>query len=225
MSTASNKPYSEVLVIDVCDTLFKSNTTFDFVDYLLGNTNRLRHQFFLLITSRLSPAFYTLELLGKVTGIDVIRRLVIFLLRGYPKNMVEQWATDFMEDFLMPRLNTEVLQILQHRKSSKRFLISSSVEPVVKAIAHRLNVGYYASGLEERNGVITGRMSMDLTGKKHHVVEAINLTTPIHQLVVVTDNKSDYRLVEMAQERFVVVYSEEKKNFWRPLNPKFILLD
>ncbi len=225
MNTAFKKSYSEVLVIDVCDTLFKSNTTFDFVNYLLSNSNTLRHWFFLMITSRLSPVFYSLELVGKLTGFDVTRWLVVFLLRGFRKKVLNQYAEEFLDFFLMPRLNAEILEFLENRKNSKRFLMSSSLEPVVKAIANRLGVDYYSSNLEERDELITGRMYNDLTGKKHQIVKEMNLKNPIHHLVVVTDNKSDYALVEMAQERFVVIYSDDEKNYWRRLNPKFILID
>ena len=212
----------KLVICDVCDTLYKSNTTFDFIRYLLKREGGLKYFLFNIFTSKLSPVFYCMVLLGKLTRTDVIRKNVLRLLKGKTDNELNSVANSFYDDFLINRENREVFEIIDRNKSGSVLLVSSSIDPVIQAIANRHQIHFRSSVLERIDGKASGKLVTDLTGKKHELVSEEMKNKNVGHLMVITDNKSDFDLVAMATERIVIVTKESEKDFWVELNPSFI---
>lgn len=210
-----------LVLCDIDDSLFRSNTTFDFLEYAARNDGVLR-TWLRIYTRRWSPVFLFLTALGAVIRRDVVRERGIRLLAGMEKKRIQTLAFAFYDEWLAPRINTEVETLLNRHPESGRYLVSSTLEPVAMAIASRLGVDFRASQLEEVNGRLTGRMTLDLTGEKHAIAVALREQNPSARLIVITDNRSDRKLVEMAEERFVIVHSESDRLFWSDLHPSYI---
>lgn len=210
-----------LIICDIDDSLFRSNTTFDFLAYVAKPSWRMRWQLRLL-THRASPIFLLFTVVGKITGKDLVRNTALRLLTGMDKHEVDQMAVSFYEKGLKEKINLEVWNRMNAYPHAYRCLASSTLQPVAQAIASSLDVAYRASELEVINGRLTGRLSIDLTGKKEGVAIELKQIHPTARLIAITDNKSDRKLVEMADERIVIIRRDSDKSYWSDLQPSYI---
>jgi phosphoserine phosphatase len=209
----------KLVICDVCDTLYRSNTTFDFIRYFVGKKkNSLFIIWFYLLTSKKSPLFFFLLFISKASRRDWIRTLALKLLKGASIQDLDSLATSFYIDFLIDRSNVEVFKLLSH----DTILVSSSIDPVVATIAKANGLKFESSRLEWHQGKATGNLATDITGRKHEIARKLFSLGSFNRLQVITDNRSDWGLVKLANERFVIIGKESEKKFWRDLNPTFI---
>jgi phosphoserine phosphatase len=208
----------KLVICDVCDTLYRSNTTFDFIRYFVGRKKSPLRIWFYLLTNRKSPLFFFLIFVGKVSRRDWIRTLALKFLKGTSMEELDSLATSFYTDFLIGRSNVEVFKLL----SQDAILVSSSIDPVVATIAKANGLKFKSSRMEWHQGKATGNLATDITGHKHEIAAEIFSLGSFNQLRVITDNRSDWELVKLADERFVIIKEESEKKFWRDLNPTFV---
>ncbi len=211
-----------IYFFDICDTLYKSNTTFDFIDFYFKRQRRLVKRIFLQgIRSRRSPLFFLLAIAGRVYGVDLHKRIAIKLLRGEHKERLEVMAERFYEEVLRNTAIKTTRGLLDEARSreDRVILLSATIDPVAKIIADKLACSYICSGLEYVDDKATGKIVFDLAGMKETIVRR-------HfgdiEYAVVTDNFSDFELVKGAQIRFVVVYNKKSEEHWKTLNPALI---
>jgi HAD superfamily phosphoserine phosphatase-like hydrolase len=214
---------SSLFFCDVCDTLYRSNTTFDFIRFVVTKRAHFKQLSLWAISSKQSPVFYLLILLNKVTARDWTRQLALRFLHGMSNEELEQEASQFYQQYLVPRANQEIFQYIK-KPSVTAILLSSSINPVIKAIAQANGLSYFCSEVELKDGKATGQLQFDMTGRKHEVAKKLMAERAIPSVGVITDNYSDWELVKLADERLVVVASEAQKNFWKPLSPHFIVV-
>lgn len=222
-----SKPEPELYVFDICDTLFYSNTTFDFIKFVLesrrmtGELNWFRHY-----TKKASPVFLTLAFLQKLSKADWHKKLALKLLQGISRTELYTLGEQFEQQFLPLRVIAQTHQMLNKLKADGKLvvLISASLDPVVAAIAKTLQVDFRCSELEyDARGNSTGNLKFEMTGRKLSALQEM-LSHQQPNFAVATDNFSDFGLVEAACQRYVVVYNEKSLNFWKSLNPEFIKL-
>jgi phosphoserine phosphatase len=212
-----------LVVCDVCDTLFDSNTTFDFIKFILRRDNGFR--FFILqnISSKYSPLFYLMTFLGKVVGADMIRSIGILLLKNKSEDQLSDLANQFFDEYLASRKNQLVFRLLEQQEG-KVILLSSSISPIIKVIASHYGFDFVCSELDFKSSITSGKLRTDLTGKKHIVLRKLMDDNNINNLVAISDNHSDYEMIKMANHRYVVIKSETDKSFWKSLSPQFLLV-
>ncbi|AMM51669.1 hypothetical protein TH61_11445 [Rufibacter sp. DG15C] len=216
---------TELFVFDICDTLFLSNTTFDFIEFALGEKAlTIRSLLFKLFTKRFSPIFLCLYILQKVTKVDWPKKLVLNLLKGFSKKELYTLGKLFEQRFLPSKKIEQTHQMLNNlvENHKKVVLVSASIDPVVSAIAFYLGVPFLSSMLEyDDDGLTTGNLTFEMTGKKLENISQL-LSFPTAKFAVATDNFSDRSLVEAAHQRFVIIYNTQARLFWQELNPYFI---
>jgi len=209
-----------LVVCDVCDTLFASNTTFDFIRFILKQENRFRFFVLQCISAKYSPLFYLSIATGKLTGVDLVRSFALSFLKNKKEQQLIDLANHFFDQYLVTRKNEKVFSLLA-KQEAKVVLLSSSISPVIAVIASRYGFDYVCSELEFKNSVTTGKLKTDLTEKKHLVVNDLVRDQHI-ELVAITDNRSDFEMIKMANQRYVVIKKEAEKSFWKELNPQFL---
>lgn len=214
---------SDLVIFDVCNTLYDSNTTFDFIRFVLQRRYPRRLAAFRLLSYKYSPFFIGWLVAGKLVRKDLVRQRAVGLLKGLHRNELLQLADDFYNTCLLPKRIGEVLQMLgAAQEHAEVWLFSNSVEPVIRTIAEKLGVRYEATELEyDAQGIFTGRISRDMTGRKKDVfLRRFGPDAAIR--LMCSDNRSDHAILQLAQERYVVVYHPSDKQFWQQLNPTFI---
>ena len=219
----------ELVLFDVCDTLYAENTTAGFLRHLhegRGSRSYAVRQW--LAASRLSPFFYLGAASHRWLHHDLARMWLIRSLRGKTRAVLEQSARTYVQEMLPLRLNPVVHERLkQHKRLGDRILlVSSSLDIVIAAIAETLGVEWRASTLEFSEGRCTGRLRTDLTGRKQEVVEDLRREVEGRQrLRVYTDNFSDLNLVRKADAPVVIIPAGQgKRARWGGVDAEFIEL-
>lgn len=219
---------ADVFVFDVCDTLFYSNTTFDFLRFVLEQQgSRSKQTVLKALTTRWSPVFVGLYAWQKVVGGDPVKDVALRLLAGTSKAELYELGRRFVAEFLPTRRIGRTHELLAGlvRPQTRVLLLSASLDPVIAALAAALgNVEFVSSQLEyDAQGRCTGHLQRELTGQKQHALhQLLGAPTEPIRLAVATDNFTDRELVTQAAVRYVVVHTAAAKQFWQELNPQFI---
>jgi phosphoserine phosphatase len=211
-----------LVVFDLCNTLYYSNTTFDFIEYILSQNHfRLKLRLFHTIYNKYSPIFIFLLLIEKFWIKNLIRNLAVRLLNGISRDDLYMNGEKFLKEFLCHHEISEIHSMLRKAKKFEVnvYLISDSLEPVVKAVAKEFDVQYIANKLQFFDGCSTGRL--DKEKQKIDWVSEINYK----ELTVISDNKTDLDLLEKADIGYAVIHNEKDDRFWnRFQNIKSIII-
>lgn len=189
------------ILVDVCWTLYRSNTTFDFLDAIIPNKSyRLLRAFF-----RTHIGYRGNIVLYRITHIDWQRRFAIRYLKGMSKTELEQKAKAFVLKLEQTKRIESSFNVLT-QLHSPIIILSGTLDCIAEEIGKRLQAtAVYASPLEYHNGICTGRLKKDILLRKQQYVN----TTPF---AILTDNTTDIALVKRAEKAFIVCYSN--KEWW-----------
>ena len=211
-----------IIVSDVCDTLYFSNTTMDYVFYVLKQEGRKGSlNLIYSISSKKSPLFYSLILISKIIKVDLIKVMTVKMLKGISKETLDRYAQSFVKEELSGRKIEKTFSLLNQFSGARWILLSSSLDPVVSAVAATLKSEYASSQLEYKQGICTGKLIFEMKGKKHEVLED-KFGTFSEELLVISDNISDRELILKADKRYAVVYKDKFKSFWKKMNATII---
>lgn len=173
------KEHSRPLLTDICWTLYRSNTTFDFLDSIIvaPRYRRMRHFF----TTRFGK--YSNLLLLKVFRIDLQRSLALRYIRHLDKDTLLDKARTFYNTYLEPRKNEEVFRILRERQI---ILASGTIDVIAQTVAEQLHpTAVHSSHI-----------------LKHHLLDTY------HDFDIITDNTADLPLIRKAHHAYIVVYND-----------------
>lgn len=192
-----------VAVFDVCNTLYKSNTTYDFIDYYLQSESVRKLALFRISRSRFLLPLWVI--LGRICKTDMFRYFAIGMLRGAREQYVRDKAVRFVEEVLSQRQNESALSLMQRLRNEGYTVVlaSGSLLVVVEEIASVLKVReYFACSLESCDGLLTGRYLQDIRGEKDRVI-AMRFRR-CSDLAVVTDNREDVNLILHASRAWII---------------------
>lgn len=139
---------------------------------------------------------------------DMIRVLHIKSLKDINVQILEKDANDFVEQYLENKKIKEVHDILKNYDNEDVILVSATIDIIANAIAHKLGgLKYISTILEYKEDKCLGKIKDDLLGNKQHYFKNQEIE------FIITDNKSDLPLCQMAKE--VVIVSKKKNlSFW-----------
>ncbi|EMG9280292.1 haloacid dehalogenase-like hydrolase [Enterobacter cloacae] len=190
-------------IVDVCHTLYRSNTTFDYVDFVLNKKNKK------IILLKVKPIKYTLIIMGRFLHKDIYRYLYIKRLRGFKKKELEDIANEFYKNKLDRLKILSTFNAINKEINNYKFILASaSLNIVIEAIIKNEKIFEgiaYSSSLDFKNDICTGKLSQDLLGNKHKYFSEVNW--------VITDNISDLKLAKKSEK--VTILSKPKNiAFW-----------
>ena len=110
----------KLIIFDVCWTLYRSNTTFDFIKYVykVEGINSFKLDFLNSLIGR-----FLILLLGKLVGRDIYRELFVDLLKGFSKESLEN---------LITKAKDLGYQVIIH------YVTVTSPEMAIERVAHRV---------------------------------------------------------------------------------------
>ena len=180
---------------DICWTLFSSNTTFDFLDFLFSSNasyRRLRRLF------KTRAGKYANLLLYRLFRYDMHRRLAARHLKGMTRTELEQKAEQFYQSYLLPRKIENVWRVLPKENI---VIASGTLDVIANTVAKHIGAyKVYASRLQYKNDVCTGTLSDILLTKHLHIAG-------IEHFDIITDNLTDAELVNKAEKATIVTYN------------------
>lgn len=202
-------------VFDICGTIFKSNTTFDFLTFLLvpksksySCFDKLRKTIFWKVINKLLRTYFHL---------DITRIIALRFLRGYNREQLLSEADTFYDAYLIKHLNMDVLDEIrgiQANHSSDLLIASATIDVVAEVIANRLQIKEWRSSeLCYKDGICQGKLSKDLLGKKKELVGDV-LSRPVDSMF--TDDFTDIALLKCAKQKNIIVYPKTFKK-WKKI--------
>ena len=191
------------IVVDICWTLFYSNTTFDFLDFTIEDKRYrcLRRFFRTRLGHLMNLALY------RITHWDCERTLCIRFLKGYSRAQLKASAERFYTQYLCPRKIEPVWeQVAQARKEGKTLiLVSGTLDCVADVVAEQLGAQRsFASTLEYKHECATGRFS-DFLLTKEEVLHRLG------DFDIITDNLTDLALIRRAQSVTIICYNNRTR--------------
>lgn len=216
---------SRLVIFDVCDTLYSVNTTMDFIGFYgrQENSRRIGHILRRWL-SRRSPFFYLGAVALRLLDWDIAKERIIAFLAGEERSRLNEAVSQYVRDILPSAKNHELHERLKsHQANGDRIiLVSSSLDLVVAQIADQLGLEYRASILEFANDRCTGRLSLDLTGRKAgQLRELAGIGSTIW---VYTDNRSDKDLISIADRATIVLPRGQGHDRWAGDEHEYVAL-
>jgi len=199
------------ILVDICGTLYKSNTTFDFLSFYLKSKP---YKVFRIISRSIFWRILNKLLFSKF-HIDLTRIIAVSFLRGSTINELKKAMEDFyMESLTHLKINS-VLEVLEYYKTAgtQIILVSATLDFIAEKIASSLDIKqWYATELVYKNDVCVGRISRDLLNMKLPYLQTQNVNPPFS--TVLTDNFTDLDLVIEAKHAIIVTNNRNLK-YWK----------
>ncbi|GHT86570.1 hypothetical protein FACS1894137_12340 [Spirochaetia bacterium] len=208
-------------LIDICGTIYNSNTTFDFLDYIF-NKNKLYKYVRIIFRAKLLIIInYILLYMFKY---DFIRSSLIKFLYGYSRQELILKANCFIDEILNDKKQINVLNVIKNIAiNNELILVSSTLDCIAKQVADELCIDkYFASELEYNNNICTGKIKKDYLFLKLDMIQK-NGISPLFN-VTVSDNISDIELMKQSMFSYIVVSQKNKKKWYKKIE-KYALTD
>lgn len=209
-----------LFLADVDDTLVSENTTVGFVEHVLAAAgDEQAADAVRALGDRRGANGIALAALHRLTGIDRARPRILAHLRGRSRADLQTVARAYVSGLLdRSAIPPAIARLERARAAGARVvLVTSTVDPVAAALAHRLDADYRSSTLAWEGDRCTGALAADLTGAKLDAVE--DLLDGAREVTVMTDNRTDRDLLARADHRIVVVRHRRDAAWWADLAP------
>jgi HAD superfamily phosphoserine phosphatase-like hydrolase len=202
----------QLAVFDVCDTIYRVNTTFSFLDHFFENNKK--YQFYRKMT-KFFPIRVVNYFFYKLFKKDIIRLYGTYFLKGKTVEEVQKYTQKFVCNDLVKEIKNSIYEMIRNYKNQgyKIVLMSGSYTFVIEEVAKYFNADYFfASKLIVINEHYTGKYDNDIIFTKYEILK--REFNQIDKLVVVSNNKSDLKLMQFAQKSFAVCNRESDTKFW-----------
>ncbi|MDQ1000800.1 HAD superfamily phosphoserine phosphatase-like hydrolase [Neobacillus niacini] len=200
------------IIFDICGTIYDANTSFAFIENVLIKYSRTYRTIYKILKS--IPGRIINKILFKFFNYDLFKQVTTRFLRNHSEEFIANLSKEFVLNHLKPKERKDVINLLNQYKGDKWkvVFISGAYDFIVKEVANFYGVDdYYASTLETKNGIYTGRYKDDILDKKHVIFQS-NFKD-VEELIVVSDNKTDYELFKLAKNKYVITNKRDMA-FW-----------
>ena len=191
-------------LVDVCWTLFYSNTTFDFLDFAVKDKRYVRLRRFgkTWIGRKLNLLIY------KLFRYDWLRSRSLRYLAGKSRSKLLELAERFYRDYLLPR---RIEQVWQQLPKTNIVIVSGTLDIIAQTVARHLGAkAYFATETAFEDDVFTGRFNDLLLTKASALPQYSDYD-------IITDNLTDIDLVRKARKATIVLYNNQHR--WAAVLP------
>ena len=200
----------KIAIIDICGTLFESNTTFDFLDYFIRSW---KFRLFRKISKSIIWRVFN-KICRRLGGWDLTRIIALRFLKGYSRQQLTVAAEDFYNTYLVHKIQQPVYVVVEElrRTGYKLCLVSATLDCIAEVVARKWRIeSYYSSSLRYDNSFCEGCLRTDYLGKKIEYLRRIGIYPPFD--VTLTDDFSDMGLLRNSH-KCIVVSKRSKTESW-----------
>ncbi|MEZ9057281.1 HAD family hydrolase [Vibrio pelagius] len=212
----------KIVVFDVCGTLYRSNTTFDFLDYYFKDNSR--YKLFRTVSKTTIAKIFNFPFF-RFLKLDLIRMVAISFLKGEDLVEISESAQTFLDSNLHSKIQQPVYDIYSKYKNEGYHIIlmSGSLDFLIEMVKDRWGADdAYSTILQLEKGKFTGKISFEQLFNKYDVLT--ENYCKIDELVVVSDNPSDLDLLSKADKGYAICNKDKNITFWKKKKSKNILL-
>lgn len=196
---------------DICGTLYRTNTSYSFLSFYFKRNDKIKSIYFSLLLSL--PAMVLWKALGTAMDMNWLRNHILALLKGANLGFVEAEARKFVAEILPPLENRSACETA--RLGSPLILVSATLSPLAKAIADHFDAeAYFATRMETKNGILTGKIASDARGRKLELLSLSSYRLQLADSTFMTDNHEDLPLVKKVKKAIIIAPSRKHQQFW-----------
>lgn len=206
----------KLVIFDLDDTFVSCNSTYDFIKYYFLKNNRKKLFWFYI--------FYFLNFF-----VDR-RKRTINLLKGEPKEKLENEARVFIKKLLNGYIHPEMLEKYRELKEKgyKTFLISASLDFLVNLLGKEIGFdeSFGSKLLFDQNNKCLGSFETDVKGKKEIFLfqKLKKEEIDFENSYCFSDNNDDLNLMKLIKNSYGIVKERPQKFFWEKNNIKVLFL-
>jgi HAD superfamily hydrolase (TIGR01490 family) len=208
-----------IVVFDFCETLTKFQTADRFVDFVLNDTNFFYSSFLNLVYKVLIKLRFIAFVNKFKPKWNLSKRLYLLKLRGVSEQFVRQKAVNYLNEIILPGLNSEIYNKFKSHKDNGDLVIISSggYEPYLSEFCKSEKIEkLFCTNIEFKNGIATGFIlgSDCMFDTKVHLIEEFikSANYNITDSIVYSDSKTDFPLLQWASKAYVISYN--KSQMW-----------
>lgn len=205
----------KILILDICGTIYDSNTTFDFLDYYFSLKKNNKYRILLI----LKKIYFIRKLNGiiyKLFNKDFLRIYGTSLLKNSEVEEVRKKTEIFCKEILENKKKKKIIEIIEKLKKNNYtiIIVSGTYDFIASAIADTLKIEFfYGSVLAKRDGYYLGKIEKDILLKKEEIVRKKKEENKESELYLLTDNITDSNLLSYMKYSYIVINPKNKK-FW-----------
>lgn len=211
MATVNDQP--SIILLDICGTLYASNTTFDFLDF---HVRTRQYRMFRRLTRKVIWRAFN-KLLFQTTGLDLTRRMAVRFLKGSSRIQLKAAADAFYAEWLQKRTYDAVHSLVKGFQEMGKtvVIVSATLDFIAQKVADSMGVNiWYSTCLEYNDDRCAGRIQVDLLAKKLAFLTNQGIQPPF--FATITDNYSDMELI-LQSHRAVIVTNQNQYAKWQRL--------
>jgi phosphoserine phosphatase len=205
------------VIVDICGTLYDSNTTFDFLDnYVQSGYYHVFRKIAKTYLGRVINALF-----WRICRVDIMRVFAFRFIQGHDRAVLLHAVDVFYENQLLDKKHKEIFNIIEEYKNQQYEIIiaSATMDIMGETVAGKNDIQiFFSTILEYQDGVCTGRMLLDLLGRKLEILGKNGIIPPFP--IVITDNTSDINLIKNATYSYIVLNNKNRKK-WNRLVQKY----
>ena len=208
-------------LIDICGTIYRSNTTFDFLRFYFAGERWFQR---MQSIRKYRIVGFVNMIIHRWFYIDLIRHYAISKLRGYTKQQLADMTTLFYDKYLSSVINPSVVEIINQKRQegTKLIIVSATLDCISKEVASRLNISHqYSSELDYKDGVCQGRLMTDLLATKENKMRSMGVD--LSNCEVITDNYSDADIISQAKYAYLIQYNDKRDRWTHYLDKETLL--
>lgn len=190
-----------IVLVDICGTLYDSNTTFDFLDFSIKEKKYIYFR-------KLSKSFFW-KLFNKISfrllHIDITRTIAVSFLKGMSTEVLALKMEIFYNERLFLLKQNEVLDIVKNYISEGKrvVLVSATLDFISRKISDEMNIKeFYSTTLNYYDGICQGSIKNDLLSNKLKFLKLQGISNDFN--VSITDNFSDMDLIKVSEKSIII---------------------
>ena len=188
----------KIIFFDVCNTLVDTNSTVEYVNFLVKNNVGNEKCAKLLKNKYLSYFSYIVR---KYTKYDLHRKITFKFFKWINIKDEKNLQSIFFNEYFSKR--TKVMDILINsidKKQNDIYLISASINQPIDLLSKHLGVKSFSSKLIIENDVYTWKAQYDLLWNKEYALKNSNISlNDYNECLFYTDNISDFSFIKFLQ--------------------------
>lgn len=204
-------------LVDICGTIYKSNTTLDFIRYFWSKS--------LKVKILLSLPFRVFSRLMYITlHKEPLRIGLISMLKGIPREQLLEMSEKFYHDFLEERTNTEVTSVIKEKRDQgyQLILLSATLDVIAEVVSKKMDIPFWLSSelAYSSDNKCLGKLKNDLLSNKLGALREKLMCDTYSGII--TDNYGDAPLIEVSKAPYLVCYGSSKDRWKKCLNKEIL---
>lgn len=211
----------ELIIIDVCNTLVKTNTTYSYLKYLMNNW--IKPYFKYIFFSKLTTI--ACILIKYVLNFDIEEKLIGIYFKWVESKKLKKINHKFF-NWYEKQISLEIRKVIDNnKKENKIILLSAAINPPIDFLKKKLNIEWFSSKLEERQWIYNWNFEISLWWKKELIFQKwIFIINWYKSITLYTDNKDDINLMLYLKKQCSnfksIIIPYQNKDYWENILSK-----